>query len=69
MNCRSNVFLLIEPNEVFFDPFAVKRLIETANAPIFGIDADGKINEWNKKAAEFTGFSKEEVQISPSSVV
>ena len=36
-------------------------LIETANAPIFGIDADGKVNEWNRKMAAITGFSKEEV--------
>ena len=25
-------------------------LIDTANAPIFGIEASGKVNEWNKKA-------------------
>ena len=36
-------------------------LIETANAPIFGIDADGMVNEWNRKAVEITGFSNEEV--------
>ena len=36
-------------------------LIDTANAPIFGIDANGMVNEWNKKAAEITGFTKEEV--------
>ena len=36
-------------------------LIDTANAPIFGIDADGLVNEWNKKAAEITGYPKEEV--------
>ena len=37
-----------------------KQLIDTANAPIFGIDQDGLVNEWNKKAAEITGFSPEE---------
>ena len=37
------------------------RLIDTANAPIFGIDANGLVNEWNRKAAEITGYSKEEV--------
>jgi PAS domain S-box-containing protein len=37
-------------------------LIDTANAPIFGIDANGKVNEWNKKSAEITGFDAEEVQ-------
>ena len=37
------------------------KLIDTANAPIFGIDIDGHINEWNQKAAEITGYTKEEV--------
>ena len=37
-------------------------LIDTANAPIFGIDANGFVNEWNRKAAAITGFSKEEVK-------
>jgi PAS domain S-box-containing protein len=36
-------------------------LIDTANAPIFGIDANGLVNEWNRKAAEITGYTKEEV--------
>ena len=39
----------------------LKMLIETANAPIFGIDGDGKVNEWNRKAREITGYPKEEV--------
>ena len=34
------------------------QLIDTANAPIFGVDINGNINEWNQKAAEITGFSK-----------
>ena len=37
------------------------RLIDTANAPIFGIDSDGLVNEWNRMAVQITGFSKEEV--------
>ena len=37
------------------------QLIDTANAPIFGIDADGLVNEWNQTAARITGYSKEEV--------
>ena len=37
------------------------RLIDTANAPIIGIDAEGRVNEWNQTAARTTGFSKEEV--------
>ena len=32
------------------------QLIETANAPIFGIDKDGLVNEWNRKTAYITGF-------------
>ena len=37
------------------------QLIDTANAPIFGVDIDGLINEWNQQVAETTGYSKEEV--------
>ena len=37
------------------------QLIDTANAPIIGIDADGLVNEWNQTAARITGYSKEEV--------
>ena len=36
------------------------RLIETANAPIFGIDMQGLVTEWNAKATEVSGYSKEE---------
>ena len=37
------------------------RLIDTANAPIIGIDSEGRVNEWNQTAARITGFSKQEV--------
>jgi PAS domain S-box-containing protein len=37
------------------------NLIDTANAPIFGIDAQGKVNEWNQQAEKITGFNKQEV--------
>jgi len=36
-------------------------LIDTANAPIFGIDTHGLVNEWNKTAIRITGFDKDEV--------
>ncbi|KAG5555292.1 hypothetical protein RHGRI_012734 [Rhododendron griersonianum] len=36
------------------------RLIETATAPIFAVDAYGRINGWNAKVAELTGLSVEE---------
>ncbi|GMI91632.1 phytochrome E [Hibiscus trionum] len=32
------------------------RLLETATAPIFGVDAAGLINGWNAKIAELTGL-------------
>jgi PAS domain-containing protein len=39
----------------------LQTFIDTANAPIFGIDAFGSVNEWNNKSAAITGFSREEV--------
>lgn len=36
------------------------RLIETATAPIFAVDVDGRINGWNGKMAELTGLSVED---------
>ena len=36
------------------------QLIETANAPIFGVDTDLRINEWNLKAQDISEYSKEE---------
>ena len=40
-------------------------LIDTANAPIFGVDTELLITEWNQKAAQITGYSKEEVLGQP----
>jgi PAS domain S-box-containing protein len=37
------------------------ELIEHANVPIFGIDKNGYINEWNKTSEKVTGFAKNEV--------
>ena len=36
------------------------RLIDTANAPIFGVDAEGKVTVWNKNAARLTGYTEED---------
>ncbi|KAH7839202.1 hypothetical protein Vadar_011046 [Vaccinium darrowii] len=36
------------------------RLIETASAPIFGVDSAGLINGWNAKIAELTGLQASE---------
>ncbi|MEQ8925728.1 MAG: PAS domain S-box protein [Fulvivirga sp.] len=37
------------------------KLIETANAPIFGISKNGAITEWNNFSSDITGYSKSEV--------
>ena len=39
----------------------LRRVIDTANVPIFGIDVNGKVNEWNQTAERITGFSKDDV--------
>jgi len=39
----------------------MRRLIDTANAPIFGIDKEGRVNAWNKKSAELAGYTSDEV--------
>ncbi|GFQ01667.1 phytochrome b [Phtheirospermum japonicum] len=33
------------------------RLIETATAPIWAVDCEGRVNGWNEKVAEMTGIS------------
>ena len=43
----------------------LRQLVDTANAPIFGIDVDGNVNEWNDKTAEITGFSWNDVYGKP----
>lgn len=37
------------------------KLIDTANAPIFGVDAEGKVNVWNKCARKLVGYTPNEV--------
>lgn len=39
----------------------LQQFIDTANAPIFGIDSNGMVNEWNQMSEKITGLSKEEV--------
>jgi PAS domain-containing protein len=36
------------------------RLIDTANAPIFGVDTQGRVNVWNQCAMRLVGYSNEE---------
>lgn len=38
----------------------LRQLIDTANAPIFGIDVEGNVNEWNRRTQEITGYLKED---------
>jgi PAS domain S-box-containing protein len=38
----------------------LRQFVDKANAPIFGIDSFGLVNEWNDKTAEITGFSSKE---------
>ena len=40
---------------------SLSQLFESTNTAIFGIDAEGKVNEWNQTAARITGYPKEEV--------
>lgn len=39
----------------------LSSLIENANVPIFGVDRNGKINEWNKITSELSEYSKVDV--------
>ena len=39
----------------------LKMLIESANAPILGMDIEGSLTEWNKKAVSITGYSADEM--------
>ncbi|HMF31414.1 MAG TPA: GAF domain-containing protein, partial [Candidatus Lokiarchaeia archaeon] len=43
----------------------LRRIIDHANAPIFGVDPDGRVNEWNAMMAQLTGFSSAEAKDSP----
>jgi PAS domain S-box-containing protein len=43
----------------------LRQLVDKANAPIFGIDVHGRVNEWNEKTIEITGFSKDEAWNKP----
>ncbi len=52
-------FALIESNieleQVSIDR---KKIIENANVPIFGVDSDKHVNEWNKMSEHITGFDQ-----------
>ena len=35
------------------------NLLETANAPVFGTDNDGRVNQWNRKMVAMTGHANQ----------
>jgi PAS domain S-box-containing protein len=39
----------------------MSQFFKTANTPIFGIDSEGLVNEWNETSEQITGFTKGEV--------
>mmetsp|Transcript_55347 Transcript_55347/g.66601 ORF Transcript_55347/g.66601 Transcript_55347/m.66601 type:complete len:119 (+) Transcript_55347:90-446(+) len=43
----------------------LRQLVDTAHAPILGIDVNGNVNEWNNKTDNITGFTKEEALDKP----
>jgi PAS domain S-box-containing protein len=55
---ESELFQVARANEL-------RKLVDSANAPIFGIDLNGRVNEWNFKTAEITGYSREEAYDKP----
>ncbi|MEE9613517.1 MAG: PAS domain S-box protein [Thermodesulfobacteriota bacterium] len=67
INCRMVDGELVATRGIFHDcterelRMDLRRLIEAANAPIFGIDVRGRVNEWNRTAERITGYTKEEV--------
>ena len=42
------------------DGAELRQLVENAHAPIFGIDVEGNVNEWNAMTARITGYTKAE---------
>ena len=48
-------------NVVLLSRWLTSFVVDTANAPIFGVDMNGNVNEWNNKTAEITGFAKDNV--------
>ena len=58
-------YLEIENNYDSTTAHELRRLVDKANAPIFGINVGGKVNEWNDKTAEITGYSRAEALNKP----
>jgi PAS domain S-box-containing protein len=43
----------------------LRQLIDCATAPIFGLDSEGNVNEWNRSIHRITGFSKQDTFDEP----
>jgi len=39
----------------------LREIVDTANAPIIGVDTDGLVDEWNQKTEALTGYKRSEV--------
>lgn len=48
-------------NEIMDAADDLRRLIDSANAPIFAVDDQGKVTDWNRAASLLSGYSKEEL--------
>lgn len=60
INAQTGELMLQGMDELSSVAREMVRLIETATAPIFAVDVEGRINGWNAKVAELTGLSVEE---------
>ena len=43
------------------DHGALRELIDTSSAPVFGVSAEGKVDEWNSMSEELFGYKAEEI--------
>jgi PAS domain S-box-containing protein len=52
---------------VIYDVCVIYDMLTSSftSQPIFGIDVDGNVNEWNNKTIEITGFSHDEAYNKP----
>jgi PAS domain-containing protein len=57
----ANIELAFQNEEKETRAKELRLFIETANAPIFGINSKGLINEWNQTSEKITGFTRKEV--------
>ena len=44
------------------------KLIDSANAPIFGVDTNGRVNVWNQCARKLVGYNTDEGKLKKISI-